>query len=1676
MEQVFRIEIPVEVIDKTDAASLQRLETALQKISTGMKQNKAAATEAFGAIDRAAADAATSMDKVGSANAKAADSYDDVGSAASEAGSEQSAAASEAEGANSDLEDSVSDVGDAYDDTASAATEAGRKTDTAFDSASNSADKFSKRVEKTNQTLRSMFKEKLKLIIEALDKASPVLKSIWNSAKGLVSKTWSVAVRMKDLITAPFRKLYSWISSPITIAMSIAGVGLSANDLVTTYNDFETGMSGVRALTGATNEEFTLLKETAKELGADTSFSASEAAVGMQNLASAGFTTNEIVSAMPGMLDLAASSGTDLATASDIAATTLRGFALEASEATHVADVLAEAAARTNAEVADTGEAMKYIAPVAHAMGLSLEEVAASVGILSDAGIKGSQAGTTLRSALSRLAKPTSDMQEVMNKLGLSFYDSNGQMKSISGIVGMLKTQMAGLTAEQQQNALVTLFGQEAMSGMMVLLEAGPEKLDELTRSLEQCEGTASEMANVRLDNLAGDIEEMGGALETAKLEIMDKLNPYLREGVQWLTTKIPVIQEKIEQLIDAGIAKGKRLKDFLTGVFSSADFQNADGLIGKFFVAWDKIIAEPFNEWWSSGGQEVMLGAISKFGKSAGELTNGIVTGIFAALKGEEIDLEGSNITGIAKAGAQMAKEFVSAFMNALNLGDLAGQMPGLMKAGLFGFGAFKIGSGAFSAVKVFGQLKTAFGGVTGAAAKAAPAVASVGAKAATSAAGIGKASAVLGGLKTALAAIPVWGWVAAAAIAATAVGIKLYADAQEAHRQELLHVGDAVAENTKEFQNSAKQYHEAVSAVEGFREAKTELSVTFAPITEQDKETIRSTITELEAQQIEIEIVLANGGLSDTERMKLSAQLQTIEADKITLTFILEKLPPEQIAELEQQIAEIEAQQAEIQAKIDGGGLPPEEIAALEQQIKDLEAQKIEIQAKIKNGQITPEEISAVEQQITMLEQQQIDIQAKIDGGGLPPEEIAALEQQIKDIEISKICLSAQINPLSQEEIKVLTDALGNIEKEKIKIQARIDGGGLPPEEVSALEQQIEDLNKKEVLIKASLGGLSDQEITQYAAQQLGISYDALVPVMNSTFGLNLTVDDLQTGDYDSLIESGAIEEVNRLNTGAQLTELRGNVETAKANAPETLAEIERLEGEVAVLTQNRQATISEIEPTTKGLATLGVISAAWEADTGAYHRGEITLDEYNAKRTALEERLFNEVYSTAFVDSEVRATHTEEELRAGFEQFMGTGSDNFAATLSSMKAFIEHDRDYYPDQADAQQKEIEKKQREIETARASLGDVYTGEATLVAAEAFKDTSYWGMSVEEIATQYPQIVRDLGAEGEAMFQNMLAGLQQLNEQADYVQADQKTQPETVVDIAVKASALSDLKAQVQGIATEYQNLSAEQKAAYSASDEGVAQLEAVNAALEALGVDKIKSLDEIGTALEALGSVDLSTFSLDDVTAALTAVTGDATATKQKIDTLRASLTALDGTTATTTLTHNTYNNTYNNSYNRSYSSSIARNANGGIYDGAMLSWVAEDGPEAIIPLGAKRRNRGIDLWLQAGEMLGVAEFAEGGILAPYSGVVENVPDAVWDDDDGDGKPKPIQLTGGSISSGGNSFSISVSANPVFQIDGSSSTDDIIDKLKGKQKELAEIFGSAIAEQLEDIVANMA
>lgn len=317
-----------------------------------------------------------------------------------------------------------------------------------------------------------------------------------------------------------------------TLTLPVLAVGTAA---LTTGNSFEAQMSRVQAIAGATGDELDKLTEQAMQLGSETSFSATQVAEGMENLASAGFTTEEIMSAMPGLLDLAASSGAELATSSEIAASAIRGFGLEASEAGHVADIFAEAAARTNAQTEDMGEAMKYIAPVANTMGLKIEEVAAAIGIMSDAGIKGSQAGTTLRGALTRLTKPTDKMLGVMEDLGISFYDNEGKMKSLTEIIGMLQDATKDLTDEQEQNALTTLFGTESLSGMVALINRGSDDLSDLTKSFEKCDGSASDMADTMLDNTAGALESLSGSLETAGIAIQKALAPEIKKLASWI-------------------------------------------------------------------------------------------------------------------------------------------------------------------------------------------------------------------------------------------------------------------------------------------------------------------------------------------------------------------------------------------------------------------------------------------------------------------------------------------------------------------------------------------------------------------------------------------------------------------------------------------------------------------------------------------------------------------------------------------------------------------------------------------------------------------------------------------------------------------------------------------------------------------------------------------------------------------------------------------------------------------------------------------------------------------------------------------------------------------------------------------------------------------------------------
>ncbi|EGP5695713.1 phage tail tape measure protein [Enterococcus faecium] len=311
------------------------------------------------------------------------------------------------------------------------------------------------------------------------------------------------------------------------ITTPLIGVGVAAAKV---GGDFEEQMSRVKAISGATGDTFEQMKQQAIDLGAKTAFSAKESAAGMENLASAGFNAQEIMQAMPGLLDLAAVSGGDVAMASENAASALRQFGIDASDAGHVADVFARAAADTNAECNDMGYALKYAGTAAHTAGWSFESTAAAIGIMSNAGIKGEQAGTTLRGALTRLMNPTDAMYNKFQELGIAINNHDGSMKSLSEIIAELREKTKGLGDDQRNSALATIFGTNALSGMLALIDAGPEKLDSLTKSLQNSDGAADEMARTMQDNANSSIEQMMGALESAAIVIQKILAPSIRK------------------------------------------------------------------------------------------------------------------------------------------------------------------------------------------------------------------------------------------------------------------------------------------------------------------------------------------------------------------------------------------------------------------------------------------------------------------------------------------------------------------------------------------------------------------------------------------------------------------------------------------------------------------------------------------------------------------------------------------------------------------------------------------------------------------------------------------------------------------------------------------------------------------------------------------------------------------------------------------------------------------------------------------------------------------------------------------------------------------------------------------------------------------------------------------
>ncbi|MGN4739063.1 phage tail tape measure protein [Bacillus cereus group sp. MYBK227-1] len=329
------------------------------------------------------------------------------------------------------------------------------------------------------------------------------------------------------------------------------GAGAALVGIVSAGANFEQIMSKVAAVSGASGSEMKQLEAQAKELGATTQFSATQAGEGMMYLAQAGFKTGDIMKAMPGMLDLAAAGALDLGTAADIASNIMSGFGVSADKATHTADVLALAASNSNTNVTQMGEAMKYAAGTAHTVGFSMEETSAAIMAMANSGLQGSVAGQAFATSLGRLAKPTKEMRKVMDELNLSFFDQQGKIKPLPTIIKELEDKTGSMTNQQKSATLTTLFGAEAYKNWAALMQEGSEKLEKNTKALEKADGAAAKMAKTMNDNLKGKWIEFTSALEGLAITIFTLIAPALAAIVLGLTQVVRWVDGTIKRFVD---------------------------------------------------------------------------------------------------------------------------------------------------------------------------------------------------------------------------------------------------------------------------------------------------------------------------------------------------------------------------------------------------------------------------------------------------------------------------------------------------------------------------------------------------------------------------------------------------------------------------------------------------------------------------------------------------------------------------------------------------------------------------------------------------------------------------------------------------------------------------------------------------------------------------------------------------------------------------------------------------------------------------------------------------------------------------------------------------------------------------------------------------------------------
>lgn len=1437
--------------------------------------------------------------------------------------------------------------------------------------------------------------------IGASDEATPVIRAAQDAAESWGGSVFNATIGVIDAATAPISKLASIAKNPVVQGASLIGASFGVAESVNSFQDFESMMSQVKAISGATGQAFDDLTAKAQEMGATTKFTATESAEAFNYMAMAGWKPQQMIDGISGIMSLAAASGEDLGTTSDIVTDALTAFGLQAGDAGHFADVLAQASANANTNVSMLGESFKYVAPVAGAMNYSVEDTSLALGLMANASIKGSMAGTALKTSLANMAAPTDSMAAAMDKYGISLTDSEGNMKSLRGVIDNLRGSLGGLSETEQTAAASTIFGKEAMAGMLAIINASEEDYNKLSTAIGNSKDAAEGMADTMLDNLKGSFTLMQSAIEGTENAFGKRLSPYLRGIAGGITDMMPEITDGINAVMDVVDDKIAGVKRKITDMTGSDEWKNAD-LFGKIDIAWDSIIAKPFGNWASGDGAQLISSGLGTLFSSAAAILPG---------------------------------------------GEKAG-LTSWLSAGILAKGAATVAQKGKSIVETLSPIGDAIGNITEAA---------------------GNANDVMDFVGNLSSMIPVGAKVglAAAGITAAIIGIKLAIDkynqtqlenSLEEHFGKIKLSADEVKDaaagilNQKyltnvelalnEVQNADNLRAEAQKALESndVLEFKSRVGITLTADEQQEytdniNTFVESKISELEsrtfAAHIHVQTYLA--GTEDGQTLAQNIK-EWARADNLELSDLSSQLSQKVSEALKDGIIDVNEEEA---------------ISALQEKMNSITARWKEAEAQaqwdwinqkyghlsaadLESGSFTDLMDEMRSQRETAMESIKADttqwyseLEAMKDYGRITPEQYESYKEQtgwyVRGQEGSELSKSLELgsntlndtygekitgniqtltetaqNALKSAETSLQSGSYGTIASTFDNMFTSMDNGkGFLGIGADADQRALNELYQSMAPDVSQMGSLIDQyrEAGQAVPKSLMEGYKEAIEV-GAAAG---DVDAAWQNYANQILESGS-EEMKSVLTDPN----NPMYESVREQLPEEL--------KTAIDRATAETTPDEI--------TLEGLRAAVD--------GDVDIDK-DSWVSALNEKLGDLATTEEVTADNVKIKVEQGDCLWEIGNALGIDWQTIAEQNGIESPYIIHPDQELTISMDTIKAEMDgdKAQAAIEQAMSAL-DAEGAEMSVTAEGVKVDLANVEVDSDVAAAQ---IESALGMESGTLAAN---GIE--------IQAGATvTIPQELVQVDTSGiQSATEAQTETEPVETDTSanvNITEATTDASGAKEQAQSEVESTfSESMPADGHTDV-TLDQTNNAAEVYSEVASevqSTFSNPIPASCTVNVTLDWHITNPSA-----------GITTSGS--------------GSSVKASIAGNAEGSIVTEPLLSWVGEDGPEAIIPLGSKRRDRGMDLWLQAGRALGVKEYADGGMIGdvPLSGGSSD-------------------SSSGSSGNNGDKGQIVVNMNPVFNINGEGGN-DTVNSIKEKLKELINEMSGELASRLLESYANM-